>query len=207
MGIFKNLFKKLKYTFTKTELDDDFYDELEQTLISSDMGIETSEEIIDEFSLDNQKISELADRWNKVEDSFGLFPIFTRGKKTASFRDEIARELNLDEAKAESLLSKLQAIAPQDRMIKKLGNKIDPAVLKDGNDALEKAVKRLIGENNPDLKYFYDNFTEINSDADRGNFARKLIEIFSLFAIALIFSSNSSLILQLYCVLFCAVGL
>lgn len=49
MGIFKNLFKKLKYTFTKTELDDDFYDELEQTLISSDMGIETSEEIIDEF--------------------------------------------------------------------------------------------------------------------------------------------------------------
>lgn len=49
MGVFKNLFKKLKYVFTKTELDDDFYDELEQTLISSDMGVETSEEIIDEF--------------------------------------------------------------------------------------------------------------------------------------------------------------
>lgn len=49
MGIFKNLFKKLKYVFTKTELDDDFYDELEQTLISSDIGVETSEEIIDEF--------------------------------------------------------------------------------------------------------------------------------------------------------------
>ena len=49
MGIFKNLFKKIKYAFTKTELDDDFYDELEQTLISSDMGFETSEEIIDEF--------------------------------------------------------------------------------------------------------------------------------------------------------------
>lgn len=51
MGIFKNLFKKLKYLFTKTELDEDFYDELEQTLISSDMGVETSEEIIDEFKL------------------------------------------------------------------------------------------------------------------------------------------------------------
>lgn len=51
MGIFKNLFKKLKYLFTKTELDEDFYDELEQTLISSDMGVETSEEIIDEFQL------------------------------------------------------------------------------------------------------------------------------------------------------------
>ena len=49
MGIFKNLFKRLKYTFTKTELDDDFYDELEQTLISSDMGVVTSEEIIEEF--------------------------------------------------------------------------------------------------------------------------------------------------------------
>ncbi|MBQ8431151.1 MAG: signal recognition particle receptor subunit alpha, partial [Clostridia bacterium] len=49
MGIFGNLFKKIKYAFTKTELNDEFYDELEQTLISSDMGFETSEEIIDEF--------------------------------------------------------------------------------------------------------------------------------------------------------------
>lgn len=49
MGIFRNLFKKLKYMFTKTELDDEFYDELEQTLISSDMGVEFSEEVIDEF--------------------------------------------------------------------------------------------------------------------------------------------------------------
>ena len=49
MGIFGNFFKRLKYVFTKTELNDDFYDELEQTLISSDMGVNTSEEIIDEF--------------------------------------------------------------------------------------------------------------------------------------------------------------
>lgn len=49
MGIFGNFFKKIKYTFTKNELDDDFYDELEQTLISSDMGVMTSEDIIDEF--------------------------------------------------------------------------------------------------------------------------------------------------------------
>ena len=49
MGIFGNFFKKIKYTFTKNELDDDFYDELEQTLISSDMGVMTSEEIIEEF--------------------------------------------------------------------------------------------------------------------------------------------------------------
>lgn len=49
MGIFGNFFKRIKYAFTKNELTDDFYDELEQTLISSDMGVTTSEEIIDEF--------------------------------------------------------------------------------------------------------------------------------------------------------------
>ena len=49
MGIFGNFFKKIKYTFTKTELNDDFYDELEQTLISSDMGVMMAEDIIDEF--------------------------------------------------------------------------------------------------------------------------------------------------------------
>jgi len=49
MGIFGNFFKRIKYVFTKNELNDDFYDELEQTLISSDMGVITSEEIIDEF--------------------------------------------------------------------------------------------------------------------------------------------------------------
>lgn len=49
MGIFGNFFKKIKYVFTKTELNDDFYDELEQTLLSSDMGVITSEEIIEEF--------------------------------------------------------------------------------------------------------------------------------------------------------------
>ena len=49
MGIFGNFFKRIKYVFTKNELNDDFYDELEQTLISSDMGVNTSEEIIDEF--------------------------------------------------------------------------------------------------------------------------------------------------------------
>jgi len=52
MGIFGNFFKRIKYTFTKNELDDDFYDELEQTLISSDMGVITSEDIIDEFRLE-----------------------------------------------------------------------------------------------------------------------------------------------------------
>ena len=49
MGIFGNFFKRIKYAFTKNELTEDFYDELEQTLISSDMGVVTSEEIIDEF--------------------------------------------------------------------------------------------------------------------------------------------------------------
>ncbi len=49
MGIFKKFFEKLKYTFKKTELNDDFYDELESILVSSDMGIETAMDIMDEL--------------------------------------------------------------------------------------------------------------------------------------------------------------
>lgn len=49
MGIFKKFFEKLKYTFTKTELNDDFYDELEYMLVTSDMGAETAMDIMDEL--------------------------------------------------------------------------------------------------------------------------------------------------------------
>ncbi len=49
MGLFSNFFKRVKYTFTRTDLDDDFYDELEMTLISSDMGANTALEIMDEL--------------------------------------------------------------------------------------------------------------------------------------------------------------
>ena len=49
MGIFKKFFDKLKYTFKRTELDEDFYDELESILVSSDMGVETAMDIMDEL--------------------------------------------------------------------------------------------------------------------------------------------------------------
>lgn len=49
MGIFKKFFEKIKYAFTKTELNDDFYDELESVLISSDMGVDTALDIMDEL--------------------------------------------------------------------------------------------------------------------------------------------------------------
>ncbi len=49
MGIFKKFFDKLKYTFKRTELNDDFYDELESVLISSDMGVDTALDIMDEL--------------------------------------------------------------------------------------------------------------------------------------------------------------
>ena len=49
MGIFKKFFEKLKYTFKRTELNDDFYDELEALLVSSDMGVETAMDIMDEL--------------------------------------------------------------------------------------------------------------------------------------------------------------
>jgi len=49
MGIFKKFFEKIKYTFKRTELDEDFYDELESVLVSSDMGVETAMDIMDDL--------------------------------------------------------------------------------------------------------------------------------------------------------------
>lgn len=40
---------KLKSVFTASEIDDDFYDDLEEVLITSDIGVKTTEEILDEM--------------------------------------------------------------------------------------------------------------------------------------------------------------
>ena len=42
---------KIKFLFKKSELDFDFYDELEEILITGDVGVETSLEIIDELKI------------------------------------------------------------------------------------------------------------------------------------------------------------
>ena len=55
MGIFKRFFDKLKYTFKRTELNDDFYDELESLLVSSDMGVEQALDIMDELRITCKK--------------------------------------------------------------------------------------------------------------------------------------------------------
>ena len=60
MGIFSKIFnglkktknalaEKLKYVFTKNELDEDFFEELEYILVSSDIDHETVEEIVEEM--------------------------------------------------------------------------------------------------------------------------------------------------------------
>lgn len=62
MGLFSKLFsglkktktalsEKLKYVFSKNELDEDFFEELEYILVSSDIDHETVEEIIDEMKV------------------------------------------------------------------------------------------------------------------------------------------------------------
>ena len=64
MGFFQRLKEGLKKTsdsiasvFSQTtEIDDDFYDELEETLISADMGFETTEKVIDDL---REKVEEL----------------------------------------------------------------------------------------------------------------------------------------------------
>ena len=57
MGFFQRLKEGLMKTSNSisnvfkqtTEIDDDFYDELEETLISADMGFETTEKVIDDL--------------------------------------------------------------------------------------------------------------------------------------------------------------
>ncbi|MBP3233520.1 MAG: signal recognition particle-docking protein FtsY [Eubacterium sp.] len=64
MGFFQRLKEGLKKTSNSiasvfsqtTEIDEDFYDELEETLISADMGFETTERVIDEL---RDKVEEL----------------------------------------------------------------------------------------------------------------------------------------------------
>ena len=51
-----NIAESFSNLFKANELDDDFYDELEETLIMSDMGYETSERIIDDLK---DKVKEL----------------------------------------------------------------------------------------------------------------------------------------------------
>lgn len=55
--------KKLFEVFSAKELDDDFYDELEDALISSDMGVVATEQVIDELkeSVFRNKITSPAD--------------------------------------------------------------------------------------------------------------------------------------------------
>ncbi len=66
MGFFSRLFEgmkktkksfgeKLKYIFTGNDLDEDFFEELEYVLISSDFGVETTEYIIDELKSRSKK--------------------------------------------------------------------------------------------------------------------------------------------------------
>lgn len=67
MGIFNKLFNGLKKTknaigaklsnlFKRSELDDDFYDELEETLITSDVGVQTTMYILDELRARTKKL-------------------------------------------------------------------------------------------------------------------------------------------------------
>ena len=63
MGFFQKLTDGLKKTsdsianvFAVNEIDDDFYDDLEETLISADMGFETTEKVIDDLK---DKVEEL----------------------------------------------------------------------------------------------------------------------------------------------------
>ncbi len=51
----KSFGEKLKYAFTGNDIDQDFYDELEEILISSDIGSATTQEILEQLEIENKK--------------------------------------------------------------------------------------------------------------------------------------------------------
>ncbi|MBQ8451388.1 MAG: signal recognition particle-docking protein FtsY [Clostridia bacterium] len=60
----KSFGEKLKYIFTGNEIDEDFFDELEMVLISADIGVSTTEEILDRLREEIKK-----NKIKKTEDS------------------------------------------------------------------------------------------------------------------------------------------
>ena len=81
MGFFQRLFKgndktkqsfgeKLKYLFTGSELDQEFYDELEFVLLSSDIGAQTTDEILNMLRdrVKAQKVKKTADAKNLLKE-------------------------------------------------------------------------------------------------------------------------------------------
>ena len=92
MGFFKNLFnglkktkeslsKKLSMIFGKGELTDEFFEDLEGILISSDMGVQTTEEIIDDVrqKCKKEKIKTQEEFNNILRQS--ILDILNQGKK------------------------------------------------------------------------------------------------------------------------------
>lgn len=78
MGFFSKIFNglkktknalsdKLKYVFTKNELDDDFFEELEYVLVSADIDHETVEEIVEEMrDRCKQELTKNSDRAREI---------------------------------------------------------------------------------------------------------------------------------------------
>ncbi|VWL85204.1 signal recognition particle-docking protein FtsY [Oceanivirga miroungae] len=62
----EGFFKKLKHFFISKPIDDDLYEELEELLISSDMGVELSVEIIEE--LESRKYKNSQDVYDALEE-------------------------------------------------------------------------------------------------------------------------------------------
>ena len=72
-----NIAESFNNIFKASEIDDDFYDELEETLIMSDMGFETTERIIDDLK---DKVKEL-----KIKEAEECKNLDFENKKTVVF--------------------------------------------------------------------------------------------------------------------------
>ncbi len=71
MGEKKGFFSRLAAVFKASHINEDFYEELEENMIMGDMGVETTESIIEElrFKVNEKHIKEPADCIRYLKDS------------------------------------------------------------------------------------------------------------------------------------------
>jgi len=86
-----------------------------------------------------------------------------------------------DEKEALSIVAKIDGMSGCEAGLRKIKARLGDTKaaelvekMKNGNRALEASVRKLIGEDHPDLQYYYKNFMDIDSEADRAGFAQRL---------------------------------
>ena len=128
-------------------------------------------------------IEDFSQKFNHIQTSLsGFFKKKQRELASAGLINEIKQNLNCNDKEALEIFEKIKQYSThassKEILEKSLGkDKAKDLIdkLYDSDRNFQKTLKALIGDN-ADFDYFYKNFTEIEPDGDRAEFARKLTE-------------------------------